>query len=171
MFDVASAVAYLETTIEMLEQLAPAGTPAALYMSSSGKGQAGLELARRLFGGFAVRGVTATREYDVAKRTAQIANEAAAALGLDLTIDPQEIVNSDAYVGEGYGKPSPEGNEAVRLFARTEGIVLDPIYTGKCAAAMVADVRAGRWTRDQSIVFVHTGGAPAVFTWNTLWTD
>ena len=171
MFDVASAVAYLETTMEILEQLASVGTPAALYMSSSGKGQAGLEIARRLFGGFAVRGVTATREYDVAARTADIANQATAALGLDLKIEPSEVVNTNAFVGEGYGKPSPEGNEAVRLFARTEGIVLDPVYTGKCAAGMIADVRAGRWGKDQTLVFVHTGGAPAVFTWNTLWTD
>jgi len=171
MFDVASALAYLETTMEMLEQLSTLGSPAALYMSSSGKGQAGLEIARRLFGGFAVRGVTATREYDVARRTAEIANQATEALGLDLRLAPGEIINSDAYVGEGYGKPSPEGNEAVRLFARTEGIVLDPIYTGKCAAGMIADVRAGRWSKDQTIVFVHTGGSPAVFTWNMLWTD
>lgn len=170
MFDVASAVAYLETTMELLEQLSAVGTPAALYMSSSGKGQAGLEIARRLFGGFEVRGVTATREYDVAQRTAQIANQATAALGLDLRLEPGEIINSNAYVGEGYGKPSPEGNEAVRLFARSEGIVLDPIYTGKCAAGMIADVRAGRWAKDQVVVFVHTGGSPAVFTWNELWT-
>jgi D-cysteine desulfhydrase/L-cysteate sulfo-lyase len=157
--------------MELLDQLSSVGTPAALYMSSSGKGQAGLEIARRLFGGFAVRGVTATREYDVAVRTAEIANQATAALGLDLRLEPAEIVNSNAFVGEGYGKPSAEGNEAVRLFARTEGIVLDPVYTGKCAAGMIADVRAGRWGKDETIVFVHTGGSPAVFTWNTLWTD
>jgi D-cysteine desulfhydrase/L-cysteate sulfo-lyase len=172
MFDVASAVAYLETTMEMLEQLRAMGTtPTVLYMSSSGKGQAGLELARALWGGFRVHGVTATREFDVPARTAAIANEAAGALGLDVTVRPEDVVNFDDFVGPGYGRPSPEGTEAVRLFARTEALVLDPVYTGKCAAALIAHARAGRLTGDDTVVFVHTGGAPAIFTWSHLWTD
>lgn len=170
MFDVASAIAYLETTMEMLEQLQAMGTrPTALYMSSSGKGQAGLELARKLFGGFAVNGVTASREHDVPTRTAGIANATAKTLGLDVTLSPNEIVNFNGFVGEGYGKPSSDGIEAVRLFARTEGIVLDPVYTGKAAAAMIAHIREGRLSKDDVVVFVHTGGTPANFTWNGLW--
>jgi D-cysteine desulfhydrase/L-cysteate sulfo-lyase len=140
-------------------------------MSSSGKGQAGLELARALWGGFRVHGVTATREFDVPARTAAIANEAAGALGLDVTVRPEDVVNFDDFVGPGYGRPSPEGTEAVRLFARTEALVLDPVYTGKCAAALIAHARAGRLTGDDTVVFVHTGGAPAIFTWSHLWTD
>jgi L-cysteate sulfo-lyase len=172
MFDVASAIAYLETTMEMIEQLRAAGTaPTVLYMSSSGKGQAGLELARKLWGGFRVHGVTATREYDVPVRTAAIANETAATLGLDVRVRPEEIVNFGDFVGSGYGQPSREGKEAVQLFARTEGLVLDPVYTGKCAAALIAHAREGRLTHADTAVFVHTGGAPAVFTWSHLWTD
>jgi D-cysteine desulfhydrase/L-cysteate sulfo-lyase len=172
MFDVASAIAYLETTMEIIDQLQAMGTrPTVLYMSSSGKGQAGLELARKLFGGFKVHGVTATREYDVATRTAAIANETAKTLGLDIAVSPEEIVNFNDFVGDGYGKPSPAGNEAVRLFARTEGIVLDPVYTGKAAAGMLAHIREGRFSKDDVVVFVHTGGAPAIFTWNRLWTE
>lgn len=172
MFDVASAIAYLETTMEILDQLQATDTrPTVLYMSSSGKGQAGLELARKLFGGFAVHGVTATREFDVPTRTATIANETARILGLDVTVDPDEVVSFDGFVGDGYGKPSPEGIEAVRLFARTEGMVLDPIYTGKAAAGMIAHIREGRCSKNDVVVFVHTGGSPAVFTWNRLWID
>ncbi len=172
MFDVASAIAYLDTTMEMIEQLQDVGArPTVLYMSSSGKGQAGLELARKLFGGFKVHGVTATREYDVRTRTAAIANETARTLGLDVSVSPEDIVNFNDFVGAGYGTPSPAGNEAVRLFARTEGIVLDPVYTGKAAAGMIAHIREGRFSKDDVIVFVHTGGAPAVFTWNRLWTE
>ena len=172
MFDVASAIAYLETTMEMLEQLRAVGVaPTVLYMSSSGKGQAGLELARALWGGFRVHGVTATREFHVPTRTAAIANEAAAALGLPVTVRPEDVVNFDDFVGPGYGAPSPEGKDAVRLFARTEAIVLDPVYTGKAAAALIAHARSGRLTRDDTAVFVHTGGAPAIFTWNHLWAD
>jgi D-cysteine desulfhydrase/L-cysteate sulfo-lyase len=172
MFDVASAIAYLETTMEIIEQLRVAGAaPTVLYMSSSGKGQAGLELARQLWGGFRVHGVTATREYDVPARTAAIANETAATLGLDVRVRAEDVVNFDDYVGPGYGRPSADGTEAVQLFARTEGLVLDPVYTGKCAAALIAHAREGRLTRHDTVVFVHTGGAPAIFTWSHLWTD
>jgi D-cysteine desulfhydrase/L-cysteate sulfo-lyase len=173
MFDVASAIAYLETAMEILDQLraVDAAAPPVLYMSSSGKGQAGLELARALWGGLRVHGVTATREYDVPARTAAIANETAALLGLDVAVRPEDVVNFGDFVGPGYGRPSAEGTEAVRLFARTEGLVLDPVYTGKCAAALIAHAREKRLTGDDTVVFVHTGGAPAIFTWNQLWTD
>ncbi|MBL8703108.1 MAG: pyridoxal-phosphate dependent enzyme [Alphaproteobacteria bacterium] len=172
MFDVASAVAYLETTIEMLEQLDAMGLkPTAFYMSSSGKGAAGLEIARKLFGGFAVHCVTATSEFDVPSRTAKIANETCEALGLSLRLAPSDITNFGEFVGERYGVPSDAGNEATRLFARHEGIILDPVYTGKAASGMIAHIRAGRFKRDDVVVFVHTGGTPAIFTWNQLWAD
>jgi 1-aminocyclopropane-1-carboxylate deaminase/D-cysteine desulfhydrase-like pyridoxal-dependent ACC family enzyme len=130
-------------------------------MSSSGKGQAGLVLAQRLTNaGFAVEGVTATDEFDVPPRTAAIANETAKLLGLDLAVAPSEIRNDPGFVGKGYGVPTRESVEAVRLFARHEGIVLDPIYTGKAAAGMIAHIREGRWGREDVLVFVHTGGAP-----------
>jgi D-cysteine desulfhydrase family pyridoxal phosphate-dependent enzyme len=64
----------------------------------------------------------------------------------------------ESALGEGYGMPTDEVWSALRLFARTEGIVLDPVYTGKAAAAMVAGVRPG-----ETVVFMHTGGAPANF--------
>ena len=167
MFDVASAIAYLETTLEILDQHS---APDALWMSSGGKGQAGLVLAQRLINsGIAIHGVTATHEHDVAARTADIANRTAARLGLDLRIHPEEIVNDGDFVGSGYGIPTAAGIEATRLFARTEGVILDPVYTGKAAAAMIAHIRAGRHAAHETVVFVHTGGTPAIFTWNDLW--
>jgi 1-aminocyclopropane-1-carboxylate deaminase/D-cysteine desulfhydrase-like pyridoxal-dependent ACC family enzyme len=171
MFDVASAIAYLETTLEILEQMQTIGVrPTGFYMSSSGKGQAGLVLGQRLTNaGIQVHGVTATDEFPVPTRTAAIANETAAMLGLDLVVSPDEIENDSGFVGAGYGIPTNAAVEATRLFARTEGIVLDPIYTGKAAAGMIAHIRAGRYRADNVLVFVHTGGTPAVFTWNTLW--
>lgn len=173
MFDVASAIAYLETTLETLEQLAPEGImPACFYMSSSGKGQAGLVLAQRVTGlPFKVHCVTATSEFHVPSRTAAIANETALVLGLDLVVTEEEIVNFGDQVGPGYGRPSEAGIEAVKLVARTEGIVLDPIYTGKAAAGMIRHIREGRFHAGETVVFVHTGGVPANFTWADLWLD
>jgi 1-aminocyclopropane-1-carboxylate deaminase/D-cysteine desulfhydrase-like pyridoxal-dependent ACC family enzyme len=171
MFDVASALAYLETTLEVLEQLQQTNVrPKAFYLSSSGKGQAGLVLGRRLTNAdLTVHGITATDEYHVPSRTAAIANETLQVLGLDLRITEDEIVNDAGYVGAGYGIPSEASVDAVKLFARAEGIILDPIYTGKAAAGMISHIRAGRYGKDDTLVFVHTGGTPAIFTWNALW--
>lgn len=171
MFDVASALAYIETTLEILDGLdAAEARPTALYMSSSGKGQAGIVLAQRLTNaGFQMQGITATDEFHVPSRTAAIANETAATLGLDIVIAEEEVQNDNRFVGAGYGIPSDEAIEATRLFARTEGIILDPIYTGKAAAGMISHIREGRYTKDDVLVFVHTGGNPAVFSWNQLW--
>jgi 1-aminocyclopropane-1-carboxylate deaminase/D-cysteine desulfhydrase-like pyridoxal-dependent ACC family enzyme len=168
MFDVASALAYLDTTMEMLDQLHALGVePDYFYMSSGGKGQAGIALAKSaLAGRFTMRGVTASHKHDVPNRTASIANETAAMLGLDVKVLRSEIENYDNFVDQGYGMPSAAGNEAVLLFARHEGIILDPVYTGKCAAAMIAHVREGRFSSGDVIVFVHTGGMPAIFTWS-----
>ncbi|MCO5070779.1 MAG: pyridoxal-phosphate dependent enzyme [Rhizobiaceae bacterium] len=171
MFDVASAVAYLEVTLEVVEQLAARDlAPDYFYMSSSGKGSAGIMLAQKLLGAdFTMQAICATAEFDLPSRTARIANETIAALGLDIEVVERDVVNTDAFVGKGYGLPSEAGDEAVRLFARTEGIILDPIYTGKAAAGLIAHVREGRFKSDDVVVFVHTGGTPAIFTWNELW--
>ena len=173
MFDIASAIAYLETTLEVLEQLAEEGVSLdCFYMSSSGKGQAGLVLAQRVTGmPFRVHCVTATDEFHVPSRTAAIANETAELLGLDFQVSEEEIVNFGDQVGPGYGLPSEAGIEAVRLFARAEGVILDPIYTGKAASGLIRHVREGRFGPDEVLVFVHTGGVPANFTWADLWLD
>jgi D-cysteine desulfhydrase/L-cysteate sulfo-lyase len=171
MFEVASAIAYIESTMEIMEQLSQeAVEPDFFYMSSSGKGQAGLSLAKKIFNlDVAMRGVTASAEYKVAERTAEIANQTSRMLGLETTVTADEINNFGEYVGKGYGIPTPQGNEAVRIFAQTEGVILDPIYTGKCAAGMIDHIRSGHFSKDDVIVFVHTGGTPAIFTYNSLW--
>ncbi len=171
MFDVASALAYLETTLELLEQLERAEVRAtSFYMSSSGKGQAGLVLGRRLTNaGVEIHGVTATDEFHVPSRTAAIANETLQVLGLDTRVSEDDIHNDARFVGAGYGIPSEASVEATKLFARTEGVILDPVYTGKAAAGMISHIREGRYGKDDTLVFVHTGGTPAIFTWNSLW--
>lgn len=171
MFDVASAVAYLEVALEVIEQLQVRDlAPDCFYMSSSGKGSAGIMLAQKLLGAdFMMQAICATAEFDLPSRTARIANETAAALDIGIRVSEDEVVNTEAFVGKGYGIPSEAGDEAVRLFARTEGILLDPIYTGKAAAGMIAHIREGRFAPDDVLVFIHTGGTPAIFTWNELW--
>ena len=76
-----------------------------------------------------------------------------------------EIEVDDRFVGEGYGIPTPEGLAAIRLLARLEGLLLDPVYTGKAMAGLVAMVREGRFDPDENVVFLHTGGWQALFAY------
>jgi 1-aminocyclopropane-1-carboxylate deaminase/D-cysteine desulfhydrase-like pyridoxal-dependent ACC family enzyme len=71
----------------------------------------------------------------------------------------------DSWVGPGYGRPTPESVAAVRLVARTEGVLLDPIYTGKAMAGLLARLRDGRLGRGARALFIHTGGAANLFTY------
>ncbi|MDF1521870.1 MAG: pyridoxal-phosphate dependent enzyme [Trueperaceae bacterium] len=165
-FDIGSALAYLESTVEMLEQMDALGAyPDFVYMTSGGKGQAGLVLAKRLLEApFLVHGVTVSYEYDVPPRTAQIANDTLALLGLDVRIDPAEVISFGDHVGPGYGHVTEASLDAMALMARTEGVVLDPIYTGKTFAALLDHINEGIVPRDATVVFVHTGGTPAIFS-------
>ena len=77
---------------------------------------------------------------------------------------PRTAVQADCdHVGPGYGLPTPGMVEAVSLLARSEGILLDPVYSGKGMAGLIDGVRKGRFTKDQNIVFLHTGGSAALF--------
>jgi D-cysteine desulfhydrase family pyridoxal phosphate-dependent enzyme len=90
--------------------------------------------------------------------------DAAAELGIG-AVSTDFIELTDEFVGPGYGIPSPETVEAIALLARHEGLVLDPVYSGKAGAALVTMVRRGELTPDQRVVFLHTGGAPSVFAY------
>ena len=76
-----------------------------------------------------------------------------------------QIEVDDRFVGEGYGVPTPEGISAIRLLARFEGLLLDPVYTGKAMAGLVQMVREGRFGPSENVVFLHTGGWPALFAY------
>lgn len=85
-------------------------------------------------------------------------------LGIKVQTDDFEIV--DSYIGEGYAKPTEEGIKAIRLVAQTEGIFLDPVYTGKTMAGLIDLVQQGRFDCNDTVVFIHTGGIPALFAYH-----
>ena len=90
--------------------------------------------------------------------------EGATLLGVDLSVKPDEIHVLTKYFGKEYGDPTPEMVEAVKLMAQTEGILLDPIYTGKAMAGLIDQVRKGVYTKGDNVLFWHTGGTPTLFT-------
>lgn len=161
-----AAAAYVEAMIEVDEQMAARGLAAdRLYLSGADKTPAGCHLGMAALGGRTrVTGITpiaweVPRPADIAA----IATDTARLLGLDLAFDGVDIDNDDGHIGARYGLPSPEGTAAMALCARTEGLVLDPVYTAKAMAGLIADIRSGVVGRDETVVFLHTGGLPALF--------
>lgn len=92
--------------------------------------------------------------------------ESANLLNTDLDISDARIIVDDRWIGKGYGIPSEEGLEAIYLTAESEGILLDPIYSGKGMAGLMGWIREGKIKGDQPVVFLHSGGIPSLFTSN-----
>ena len=109
---------------------------------------------------FEVVGVPVSRPpEECTERIARLATGCAERLGADRVFTAGDVHLLDGYLGPGYGQASPEGDEAAALAVRTEGLVLDPVFTAKAMAALVAEAGAGRLTGP--VVFLHTGGIPA----------
>jgi 1-aminocyclopropane-1-carboxylate deaminase/D-cysteine desulfhydrase-like pyridoxal-dependent ACC family enzyme len=163
-----AAVSYVLCLAEVFEQLRQRGVqPAALYACAAGATGAGLALARSLLGlPWRVRLVAPIRwPWDARADLAEVANQTAALLKLPHRVRPEEIDFTEDYVGPNYGAVTPEGREALALLARSEGILVDPAYTSKALAALIADVRQRRVDPEQPLLFLHTGGTPAVFAY------
>ena len=86
-------------------------------------------------------------------------------VGVNSGISRKAVVCFDEYVGPGYSLPTPEMAEAVRMLARLEGVLIDPVYTGKAMAGLIDLVRKGTFNRDKNILFIHTGGSPALYVY------
>jgi len=167
------AIAYAEVMAEVMDQCDDRGIePDYLYVCSAGATNAGLLLGQRaLQAPFPVVAIAPIRwEGDTRARVAGMANDAAAKLGLELQFTAEDVINDENYVGEAYGRVTPAGLEALQLAARTEGLILDPVYTGKALAGLIGHLRQGRLRPDQTVVFIHTGGTPALFAYrDELW--
>jgi 1-aminocyclopropane-1-carboxylate deaminase/D-cysteine desulfhydrase-like pyridoxal-dependent ACC family enzyme len=137
-----------------------------LYFASGSRGtQAGLTLGAKWRGvpyevyGVAVSGGESWKR----ERARRIANEAAALAGLDTRVSDADLVTDQGYIGAGYGLATPECLEAIHLLAEQEGILLDPVYTAKAMACLIDHARRGVLDPASAIVFLHTGGVPALF--------
>lgn len=163
-----AAVSYLLCLIEIIDELHAHGViPGAIYISSAGSTGAGMALAKAILGlDCPVRLICPIQwPWDTREDMAKIANQAAALLDLPHRLTAKDIDASEDYIGAGYGMLTPDGREAMDLLGRKEGILLDPVYTAKAMAALIDDVRKRRVTPSDNLVFVHTGGTPAVFAY------
>ena len=98
-------------------------------------------------------------------RILRVANDTANFINADVSFIPDDIVVYDEFLGAGYGIVSKKCLEAMRLLARTEGIFVDPVYTGKAIAGMTDLIRRGEITSEDTVIFLHTGGLPAIFAY------
>jgi 1-aminocyclopropane-1-carboxylate deaminase/D-cysteine desulfhydrase-like pyridoxal-dependent ACC family enzyme len=137
-----------------------------VFASSSGGTQAGLVAGAKLFGFRGkVLGISVDETKNILKeRVASLAGATTDALGEKINIPAQDILVIDNYLGAGYGIMGGPEIEAIRLFARTEGLVLDPVYTGRAAAGMIDLIRQGYFKSNETVLFWHTGGTPALFS-------
>jgi D-cysteine desulfhydrase len=136
-----------------------------VFASSSGGTQAGLVLGARLFGYTGkILGISVDEPEQVLQdRVAKLASETSESLGKRIEFSSAEILVNADYNASGYGVLTEAEREAVRLFARSEGLLLDPVYTGRAAAGMIDLIRKGFFKKDETVLFWHTGGTTALF--------
>jgi len=136
-----------------------------VFGTSSGGTHAGLTLGARLFGFRGkVLGISIDESESWLKtRVSALASDASELLGSRIEFTPDDVLANDSYCKAGYGVLTEAEKEAVRLVARTEGLLLDPVYTGRAAAGMIDLVRKGFFKPDEKILFWNTGGQPALF--------
>jgi 1-aminocyclopropane-1-carboxylate deaminase/D-cysteine desulfhydrase-like pyridoxal-dependent ACC family enzyme len=157
-----SVLGYVNCAVEMVEQFDALNLNVSrIYVASMSSTQAGLELGFKLLGRTYGIVSMATKSEEVRRLMSWLANEAARILGVEERIAPEDLpVNEGSFARE-----DPEILEAIRLAARTEGLITDPVYTGKVVANLIREVRSGEVGDEESVVFLHTGGTPIVFTY------
>ena len=138
-----------------------------VFASSSFGTQAGLCVGAKAIG---FKGQLAAIAIDCSRSELQAGVAAIAVptirrLGLEMSFTPEEVVAYDGYLGAGYAIMGEPEREAIALVARSEGILLDPVYTGRAMAGMIDLIRKGEFGKDETIVFWHTGGAAALFAY------
>lgn len=166
------ALGYVNCAFELLGQANDRGLVIDRIVTATGSAgtQAGLVTGLKAINagipllGFGVRAPKDRQEenvYNLAVKTAE-------KLGCPGVVQRADVVADTSYVGPGYGIPREDTLEAIRLFAELEGILLDPVYSGKAAAGLVDYCRSGRFARGERVVFLHTGGSAALFGYDKI---
>ena len=164
---IAGTCAYLIGAVELLEQLDTLGVKPDHIFLVSGASAAGLVLAGKLLGeSWRVHAVNIGDQVDPVNLVLDFANRTAEHLGFDVQITTDDFDASTEYGQPGYALPSDATLEAIRLAAQTEALIFDPVYTGKSFSAVMGEMRKGNISRDDTVLFIHTGGTPNPFSYS-----
>lgn len=168
---IVGTLAYLDAGLELAGQLEDMGIDAAHIYGVAGRSTGGLTLTAKNLGlDWKVTGVCVNYDAPMDKYLYSVIPGAVREAALPVGFDPGDMEVLDQYIGEGYGIPTPEVLDAIHLMGRTESIIVDPNYTGTVIAALVDQIKKGNVGKDETIVILHTGGMPAVFTFaDQLW--
>jgi len=163
------AAGYVAAMEELVGQLAERNLQIdrVVFPTGSGGTHAGMMVGAKAMG-FAghVEGISISRTKDaLTPRLEELVADTAAFLGLDLSFANQDFIIHDDYLGQGYARIGPPEREAIRLSARTEGLLVDPVYTGRAMAGLIDLIRRGVFGPDETVLFWHTGGIPALFAY------
>jgi D-cysteine desulfhydrase family pyridoxal phosphate-dependent enzyme len=163
------SLGYARAYLELADQAEARGLGKAVlvHASSSGGTQAGLIAGAQLRGGGpAIAGINVYRKDNAAMAEGIHALACKTAALLDVSAPPAGSVDLDGgYLGEGYGLPTPEMRTAVECVARMEGVLLDPVYTGKGMAGFIGQIVSGKYAEMEAAIFLHTGGMPGLFAY------
>ena len=162
-----AAVAFTWCIAEIAQQQQQLGIDADwIYTCSVGGTQAGLVLGTKTLGiKMKPFGIAPIVWEGKLERMRTAANSAAELLELDTRVTDADIQNTDDYIGQAYGYLTPECIDALKLVAKTEGIFLDPVYTAKAMAGLIDHIQQGKLGRGDTVIFLHTGGTPALFAY------
>ena len=165
---------YAACAVELLAQLDQMGLASDRIVCASGSGGTHAGLVAGLIAAGSnveVTGINVSRPRADQESSIMALTEAILAfLGLDAAVAPGRITCRDEWIGPGYSLPSDQMVEALTMVARTQGIVLDPVYTGKAMAGLIGMIRAGELQAGQTVVFLHTGGTSALFANQDMFT-
>ena len=157
------AMGYVNAMLELAEQ--DVNPDWIVFPSSSGGTQAGMLVGAKL-SGYAgkILGISVDEPAEVLKpRVAVLATETAAYIGKNWQFKPEDVLVNDNYTGAGYAVMGEPEIEAIRLFAQQEALLVDPVYTGRAAAGLIDLIHKGFFRQDETVLFWHTGGGPALF--------
>ncbi|MGM8898455.1 MULTISPECIES: D-cysteine desulfhydrase family protein [unclassified Psychrobacter] len=143
-----------------------------VFASSSGGTQAGLMLGNKIFNlPYQIVGINIdkgeTDKVPFDQYTVALANSTAKLINADYKFSESDLMLNSDYVGEGYGVVGKLENEAIEMMAQTEGILLDPVYTGRAMGGLIDMIRTGQIKKTDRVLFWHTGGAPALFAYSS----
>jgi D-cysteine desulfhydrase family pyridoxal phosphate-dependent enzyme len=164
------ALSFIQAVAELEQQMIGSEFSHVVFASSSGGTHAGLILGKKIHNKtFKLVGINIDKVQNVGvsfeQKIAQLVNSTAKLIDLDYSCSKEDVMLNSDYVGQGYGIVGPQENEAIALTAKLEGILLDPVYTGRAMSGLIHLIRTGIIGKNDKVLFWHTGGAPALFAY------
>lgn len=160
-----AAISYMDATLEIASQLDAAGVEQVKIYIASGGAQGGLQIGSAALGlPWEILGFLVGTPEETFADVVGWSNSALKHMGFDQRLAWEDVVQIGDYIGPGYARVSAACTEAIRMTAELEGLLLDPVHTGKVMAGIIDHARSGVLRQGQTVLFIHTGGLPEVFS-------